>query len=113
MEEGKLNSNQLIIKVVRMLKKLSVELKVPILLLSQLSRKPDNRKEHRPKISDIKRITSIVDKIDTIMLLYRNDYYHYENRTEVAEVIIPKNINGKIGIVELKSEFQYARFENI
>lgn len=97
------------------LKELAKELNIPIIVISQLSRKSDERlkKEENPRpiITDVN--SDIIEYADVIMLLYKDEYYYPETENKnVSEIIIPINKNGSCGIVELKSDFRYCKFEN-
>ena len=88
-------------EITRLLKSLGKELNIPIILLAQLSRKPDDRQDHRPAISDIKESSSIEQHADMILFPYRNYVYTY-NDAEIndAELIIAKHRNGRIGTLK-------------
>lgn len=94
------------------LKKLSQELNVPIVILSQLSRGIDNRIAHHPILQDFKENLGIEQFIDTVMLLYRDSYpkfnepsyYHFDN---TIECIIAKNKYGEIGTIPLNCQLDF------
>ena len=97
----------------RLLKKLTVELDIPVIVTSQLSRKDENRKDKRPKLTDFLYASDIEESADTIMLLYRPWVYtQNEIDKEKAEVIIAKNRSGPTGIINLRFNDKYARFES-
>ena len=97
----------------RLLKKLTVELDIPVIVTSQLSRKNENRKDKRPKLTDFLYASDIEESADTIMLLYRPWVYtQNEIDKEKAEVIIAKNRSGPTGIINLRFNDKYARFES-
>ena len=101
----------------RHIKALGRELKVPVIVLSQLNRASEGREGHRPRMSDLRESGAIEQDADVIMLLHREDYYHqsepdYE-KTNAAEVIIAKQRNGPTGTVELAWFPQYTRFETL
>lgn len=88
------------------LKKLAEELNIPIIITSQLSGEPDMRfkvgQNPRPKLEDLKYSSGIVKDADTIMLLYRDDYYYPDSeKKNTLEVNVAKNRNGKLGTVKL------------
>jgi replicative DNA helicase len=86
----------------RWLKEIAKELKVPILALSQLSRESEKRTDKRPQLSDLRESGAIEQDADTVMMLYREDYYDSEtDRKGTADVLIRKNRNGPTWDVEL------------
>ena len=114
---GRVESRQLeISEISRSLKRLAGELGVPILALSQLSRDVEKREDHRPRMSDLRESGSIEQDADLIVFLYRDEYYHPDDpATEGrAEVIIAKQRNGPLGVVEMafvKSHLAFAELD--
>ena len=101
-------------EISRSLKMLAKELGVPIIALSQLSRAPEQRDDHRPMLSDLRESGSIEQDADIVMFLYRDDYYNLEtDKKNVAEVILAKNRAGSTGTVELLWLGQYTKFVNL
>ena len=101
-------------EISRSLKMLAKELGVPIIALSQLSRAPEQRDDHRPMLSDLRESGSIEQDADMVMFLYRDDYYNPETeKKNVAEVILAKNRAGSTGTVELLWLGQYTKFVNL
>ena len=87
---------------------------VPIIALSQLSRAPEQRPDHRPMLSDLRESGSIEQDADMVMFLYRDDYYNPETeKKNVAEVILAKNRAGQTGTTELLWLNQYTKFVNL
>src|SRR5689334_5670085 len=102
----------------RSLKGLAKELNVPIIVLSQLSRAPESRSDHRPQLSDLRESGALEQDADVVVFIYREDLYADKNAppTEnqgVAELIIGKQRNGPTGIVRLAFIREFTRFENL
>jgi replicative DNA helicase len=101
--EGNNESRQQeISKISRSLKIIAKELNCPVVALSQLSRAPEQRADHRPMLSDLRESGAIEQDADIVMFLYRDEYYHPDSdRKNIGEVIIAKNRHGETGAVEL------------
>ena len=102
----------------RSLKGLAKELRVPIVLLSQLSRAPESRSDHRPQLSDLRESGALEQDADVVAFIYREDMYLDKNQPPtdaqgVAELIIAKQRNGPTGIVKLAFIREFTRFENL
>ena len=98
----------------RLLKIMAKELNVPVICLSQLSRAPEQRTDHRPMLSDLRDSGSIEQDADMVMFLYRDDYYNPETeRKNVSECIIAKFRNGSVGTVELGWRGELTRFMDL
>lgn len=99
----------------RGLKAMARELDCPVVALSQLSRAPELRTDHRPIMSDLRESGAIEQDADVVMMLYRDDYYNKEESEKkgITEVIITKQRNGPVGTVELAWISQYTKFGNI
>ena len=105
---------QEIAEISRSLKILAKEINVPVIALSQLSRAPEQRPDHRPMLSDLRESGSIEQDADIVMFLYRDDYYNEDSeKKDVAEVIIAKHRAGSTGTVELRWFGNYTKFANI
>ena len=97
----------------RSLKLMARELNVPVVALSQLSRKVEERTDKRPMLSDLRESGAIEQDADVVMFLYREDYYKNDTENKgVTEVIIAKQRNGPIGDVNLLFLSSYTKFEN-
>ncbi|MGI6124386.1 MAG: replicative DNA helicase [Acetivibrionales bacterium] len=107
------NRQQEISEISRSLKIMAKELDVPIIALSQLSRAPEQRTDHRPILSDLRESGAIEQDADMVMFLYRDDYYNDEtDKRNIVEVIIAKHRNGSTGMVELAWMPEYTKFGN-
>ncbi len=115
MQGGRSESRQQEISdISRSLKILAKELDIPIVALSQLSRAPDQRSDHRPMLSDLRESGAIEQDADIVMFLYRDEVYHPETeKKNVAECIIAKHRSGSTGTVEMFWAGQYTRFMNL
>lgn len=98
----------------RSLKALARELQVPVVALSQLSRGPENRQDHRPLLSDLRESGAIEQDADLVVFLYRDEYYNPDTeKKNIAEAIIAKQRNGPTGTVELAWLGQYTKFVSL
>ncbi len=107
------NRQQEISEISRSLKALAREINVPVMALSQLSRAPEMRADHRPILSDLRESGAIEQDADVVMFLYRDEYYHPDSdKKNIGEVIIAKQRNGPTGTVELVWLGQFTKFVN-
>lgn len=99
---------------VRDCKRLAKDLNVPVILLQQLNRACEARKDKRPMLSDLKETGAAEETADTVIFIYRDGYYNPETkRKNIAEVIVAKGRDTGIGTIELLWMPQYTRFMNI
>jgi replicative DNA helicase len=112
--EGKSESRQQeISSLSRGLKGLAREMSCPVISLSQLSRAPEQRQDHRPILSDLRESGAIEQDADVVMFLYRDEYYHEDSEKRgIAEVKIAKHRNGPTGTVELAWVERFTKFAN-
>ena len=100
----------------RSLKGLAKELDVPIVVLSQLSRAPESRSDHRPQLSDLRESGALEQDADVVVLIYRDDAYNRDPNNPdagTAELIVAKQRNGPTGIVRLAFLREQTRFANL
>jgi len=112
------NRQQELSSISRSLKILAKELEIPILALSQLSRAPETRGDHRPQLSDLRESGALEQDADVVLFIFREDMYGQEGERNpesegIAELIIGKQRNGPTGTVRLAFLKQYTRFENL
>jgi replicative DNA helicase len=105
---------QQISSISRGLKALARELDVPIIALSQLSRKVEERSDKRPMLSDLRESGAIEQDADVVMFIYREEYYDKENPElkNKAQIMVAKQRNGPTGGCELIFQGSTTKFKN-
>ena len=103
-------------EISRMMKSVAVELNCPVIALSQLSRQTENRVDKKPQLSDLRDSGAIEQDADTVILLYREDYYTESEGSGLmdsqADIRVAKNRNGMTGTCKLVFRREYTRFED-
>jgi len=124
------NRVQEVSEITQGLKALAKELNIPVIALSQLSRKVEDREDKRPQLADLRESGSIEQDADVVMFVYREEYYHertkpseedekfpdWQQKAERlfgrAEVIIGKQRHGPIGTIGLHFDARFTRFSD-
>lgn len=110
------NRQQEVSDISRSLKTMALELGVPVIAAAQLSRAVESREDKRPIMSDLRESGSIEQDADIVAFLYRNDYYHKEERRDdnasITELIIGKNRSGPTSTIELLFKGNTSTFVN-
>ena len=105
---------QEISEISRSLKALAKELNIPIIAVSQLSRKTEERTGNRPQLSDLRESGAIEQDADVILFLFREEIYNRQEENQgKAELIIGKQRNGPIGKVDLAFIDRFTTFKDL
>ena len=108
------NRVQEISDISRGLKLLAMELDIPVLALSQLSRKVEERQVKIPQLADLRDSGSLEQDADVVLFIYRDEYYNHKTEKKgIADIIIAKHRNGPVGEIELGFELAQTRFYNL
>lgn len=108
-------------QISRELKALAKEMNVPLVALSQLSRAPESRSDHRPQLADLRESGALEQDADLVAFIYREEQYKTpeerdsmpDDQKNVAEIIIAKQRNGPTGTVDLRFTPSSMRFDNL
>lgn len=112
---GQRNDASLVQDVTRQLKALAKELRIPIVLLSQLNRGSESRTDKRPNMADLRQSGAIEQDADIIIFVYREEYYHPEwalddPRRGIGELILAKQRNGETGTLYAYTDLKHQDF---
>jgi replicative DNA helicase len=98
----------------RAVKLLAKELNVPVVVLSQLNRGPEQRTDKKPMLSDLRESGSIEQDADMVFMVHRDDMYDKESaRAGEADIIVAKNRNGRTGTVAVSFQGHLSRFTDM
>lgn len=108
-------------QISRELKGLAKEMNVPVVALSQLSRAPESRADHRPQLADLRESGALEQDADVVAFIYRDEQYKTpeernnlpDDQRNVAELIIAKQRNGPTGSIDLRFTPSSMRFDNL
>lgn len=108
-------------QISRELKALAKEMNVPVVALSQLSRAPESRSDHRPQLADLRESGALEQDADVVAFIYREEQYKTpeernnlpDDQRNVAELIVAKQRNGPTGTVDLRFTPSSMRFDNL
>ncbi|MBO5415246.1 MAG: replicative DNA helicase [Clostridia bacterium] len=110
------NRVQEVADISRALKIMAKELNVPVICCAQLSRGPESRTDKRPMLSDLRDSGAIEQDADTVIFLYRDEYYKTEGNQDegnIAEVIVAKNRHGSTGNVKMGWIGRFTKFRTL
>jgi replicative DNA helicase len=105
------NRQQEVSDMTRNLKLMATELEVPVVVLSQLNRGPEQRADKKPMMSDLRESGAIEQDADIVILLHREDAYDKDSpRAGEADLIVDKNRNGPTAVISVAAQLYLSRF---
>ncbi|WP_108669525.1 replicative DNA helicase [Peribacillus acanthi] len=108
------NSNYDYGNMVLDIKQMAKDLNIPVILLAQLNRQNESRQDKRPTMSDIRDTGTVEQAGDIIGFLHREDYYKRDQEpTNITELIIAKNRQGRTGVLKFRSDLETQNFYDI
>ncbi|MFJ5625618.1 replicative DNA helicase [Peribacillus loiseleuriae] len=108
------NSNYDYGNIVLDIKQMAKDLNIPIILLAQLNRQNESRQDKRPSMSDIRDTGTVEQAADIIGFLHREDYYNRDKQpTNITELIIAKNRQGRTGILKFRTNLETQNFYDL
>ena len=110
---GKEGRQQEISDISRSVKEIARELNIPVIILSQLNRLVEQRKDHKPMLSDLRESGAIEQDADVVLMLYRKEYYDPSDDPGTADLCIAKQRNGPTGDIRLQWSNEYTRFGDL
>lgn len=111
--DGNENRQQEVSQISRQLKALAKEVDCPVIVLSQLSRLLEQRKDKRPIMSDLRESGAIEQDADIVIMLYRDEYYNEYTEDDFTELIIAKQRNGQVGTLRIDFDPRYCKFSDL
>lgn len=112
-EDKRINREQQVSIISRSLKKLGMQLEIPVVCLAQLNRLSENRPGNVPKLSDLRESGSLEQDASCVILIHRPEYYNETDRPGEADLHVAKNRNGRTGVVKLQFEKSTISFRDL
>jgi replicative DNA helicase len=110
-----LGRQEIVTNISRELKGVAKELNVPVIALSQLNRQPEERAGYKPLMSDLRESGSLEQDADVVAFVFREEYYYpdKEDCKGMAQIIVAKQRNGRVGTIQLAWLKEYTKFMNL
>jgi replicative DNA helicase len=108
------SEHQRVTYIIRSLKEMARELKVPVVVAAQLNRKVEDRKDKHPQLSDLRESGSIEEAADIVLFLYRDEVYNeHTERPNQTDLVVAKHRNGPTGAIQLYFRKERTQFTNL